>query len=186
MKILVPAENYPENHWIKYDHALNMDYMEFSIGKEINDDGVPVVFTVKGRVSIASIKSYDYLFSDGPDVVSAHFARLLRDKCPRDIQLLPAEIKVNDEIVDEYFVLNILNKDVAFDMDSCIYVPLIKSVPDGPKKFKKISLLNKLPSFDIFRAYESRFNVVLSDRLAQKLEAESVKGVRFVSGLDGL
>ncbi|WP_349974684.1 hypothetical protein [Pseudomonas sp. WHRI 8519] len=186
MKILVPADNYPENYWIKYDHETNMDHMEFSIGKEIHGNGAPVLFTAKGKVSIASIKSYDYLFSDGPDVVSAHLAKLLRDKCPKDIQLLPAEIKINNQVVGEYFVLNILNADLAFDMDNCTYVPLIKSMPNGPKKFKKISLLNKLPTFDIFRASESRFNVVLSDRLAQDLEAESVKGVRFVSNLDGL
>ena len=186
MKILVSADNYPENHWIKYDHAHNVDYMEFSTGKKIHGDVAPVIFNVKGRVSIASIKSYDYLFSDGPDVVSAHCARLLRDKCPEDIQLLPAKIKVNDEVAGEYFVLNVLNKDFAFDVKNCVYVPLIKTMPDGPKKFKKISLLNKVPAFDIFRASESRFYVVLSDRLAQNLEAESVKGIRFVPDLDEL
>jgi len=56
----------------------------------------------------------------------------------------------------------------------------------GQKNSKKISLLNKVPAFDIFRASESRFYVVLSDRLAQNLEAESVKGIRFVPDLDEL
>lgn len=69
----------------------------------------------------------------------------------------------------------------AFDLSERVYKPLIKSMPDGPKKFSKIVLLDRAPCSKIFRAIEGRSNIVPSDVLAVKLEGIPLKGVRFVS-----
>ena len=186
MKILIPSENYPEKYWLKYDHEKNPDHLEFLLGKEVHVDNGPIVYVMKGKVSLAAVREYDYLFSDGPDVVSDDVARILVESCPLDVQLLPAVLVVNGGRYGDYFALNVLNKYEAFDLSRCNYVPLINSMPDGPKKFKTIHLKGYVPNFSIFRAVESRFNIVLSDSLAVKLEGRLVKGVQFVSGLDGL
>lgn len=186
MKILVPADNYPEKYWLKYERETNPDHLEFFRGIKIPDDDAYIAFTLKGRLSLAAVKKYDFLFTDGPDVVGARLAKILIELCHQDVQLLPAVIKVDNEELEGYFVLNLLNTDSAFDLRNCLYVPLIASMPDGPKKFKRISLLNSIPCFNIFRAAESKSYVVLSDRLAQVLEQEMIKGVQFVSQLDGI
>lgn len=180
------SESYPEKYWIKYDHEDNPDHLDFSAGKKFDEDIGPITYLMKKKVSLVAVRQYDYLFSDGPDIISANLARLLAEHCPLDIQLLPATLIINDERHQDYFVLNILNTEEAFDLPKCKYTSAINSMPDGPKKFRTIHLKDHNPNSKIFRAAESRFNIILSDCLAKTLEDQLIKGVQFPSEFDGI
>ena len=101
-------------------------------------------------------------------------------------QFFSARVKVNGEILTDYAVLNLLKSEEAFDLEGCVYVPLIKSMPDGPRKFKNIALQDKLSNAQIFRASEDRGSIIVSEKLAQIFTSATVKGVRFVSKLEGV
>ena len=186
MKIMIPNDEYPEKYWLKYDHEKNPSHLEFFLAKKLEAFDRPIVFSVKSKVSLANFKKFDFLYSDGPILVSERVSKILRDNCPDEIQLFPVIVNVNDESLTDYAILNILKSEEAFDLDSCVYVPLIKSMPDGPKRFKKIALQDKLSSAHIFRASENRGSVIFSEKLAQIFTDASVKGVEFVSGLEGI
>lgn len=186
MKIMIPDDGYPERYWLKYDHEKNPSHLEFVLAKRLESVASPVTLSVKSKVSLASFKKFDFLYSDGPDLISARVSRILSDNCPDEIQTFPAIVKVNGEVLTDYAVLNILKSEEAFDLDGCVYVPLIKSMPDGPRRFKKITLRDKLPGAHIFRASEDRGSIIVSDKLAQIFTDASVKGVEFVSGLEGI
>lgn len=186
MKIMTPNDGYPERYWLKYDHEKNPSHLEFFLAKKLEDFASPVLFSVKSKVSLANFKKFDFLYSDGPILVSEKVSRILRDNCPDEVQLFPVIVKVNDESLTDYAILNILKSEEAFDLDSCVYVPLIKSMPDGPRSFKKIALQDKLSSPHIFRASENRGSIIISEKLAQIFTDASVKGVEFVSGLEGI
>lgn len=113
-------------------------------------------------------------------------ARILESACPACIQLVPAEVISNGKAWSGYYVVNILNIDKAFDMDRCVYCPLLKSMPEGPKKFERISLLSSRPKHDIFLAEEDRAKLIVSDALAQQLATAQLKGVALFEGLDGM
>lgn len=186
MKIMIPNDEYPEKYWLKYDHEKNPSHLEFFLAKKLEAFDRPIVFSVKSKVSLANFKKFDFLYSDGPILVSERVSKILRDNCPDEIQLFPVIVNVNGESLTDYAILNILKSEEAFDLDSCVYVPLIKSMPDGPKRFKKIALQDKLSSAHIFRASENRGSVIFSEKLAQIFIDASVKGVEFVSGLEGI
>ena len=112
----------------------------------------------------------------------AGLARILAKACLAGIQLVPAEVISNGQAWLGYYVVNILNIDKAFDMDGCVCCPLLKSMPEGPKKFERISLLSSSPKHDIFLAEEDRASVIVSDALAQRLDTAQLKGVALFEG----
>lgn len=71
-------------------------------------------------------------------------------------------------------------KSAAIDLKASTYVPLLKYMPDGPKKFTSIVLLEKEPHYKIFRAAEDEGKVMVSHDLKVELEREGVKGIKFV------
>ncbi|WP_144936680.1 imm11 family protein [Pseudomonas alabamensis] len=186
MKMLMGSDDYPERYWLKYDRDVNPDYFKFSGGERCEGASKSLKFHLKGRVSMSSFLRYDFLSSDGPDVMTEKLARILENACPAGIQLVPAEVISNGKAWSGYYVVNILNIDKAFDMDRCVYSPLLKSMPEGPKKFERISLLSSSPKHDIFLAEEDRARVIVSDALAQRLATAQLKGVALFEGLDSM
>lgn len=184
MKLKVPDDKYPEKYWLRYDRDVNPRHVEFLLGKRIDTKGDAILFFLKGKVSLASISRYDFLYSDGAEVVSENVAKVLNEICPNDIQLLPAVVNVNGVFLKGYYALNLLKSEPALDLENCVFFYLGEDA-DAPRRFEKIALLDKEPSSDIFRASEKRTSVVLSDRLAKELEKVSVKGIRFVSVIEG-
>lgn len=186
MKLLIPSERYPEKYWLKYDHDKNLDNLEFCKGEWLHNIAQPQKLKVASKVSINAFRKYDYLFSDGVEVIGARLAKILDRLCPVDVQFCPAIVTINGDDYTDYFVVNYLKFEASFDMSRSSYVPLLKSMPEGPKKFREIKLLDIIPKSKIFRAAESRFHIVLSDALAAELEGLQIVGVRFVAHLDGL
>ncbi|MFK3908536.1 hypothetical protein ACI2KD_10795 [Pseudomonas monteilii] len=133
MKMLMGSDDYPEHYWLKYDRDANPDYFKFSGGERCEGISKALKFHLKGRVSMSSFLQYDFLSSDGPDVMTEKLARILENACPAGIQLVPVEVISNGKTWSGYYVVNILNIDKAFDMDRCVYCPLLKSMPEGPK-----------------------------------------------------
>ncbi|MFR0672556.1 hypothetical protein ACLUUI_01420 [Enterobacterales bacterium AW_CKDN230030176-1A_HGKHYDSX7] len=186
MKILVVSDGYPDNYWLSYNWGANPDHLIFLERRRVDDILGPLIFDLKGRVSLEAFNRYDYFSSDGPDVISERFANMLRQRCGSEVQLIAAIINLNGSARSGYYVMNILNAGKAFDMERCVYRPLLAALPEGPKKFKRIRLLENQPRFDIFRAEEHNPSIVLSDELAQMLSGARIKGVEFYNELDNM
>lgn len=183
MKLLSPANDYPESYWFLYDHANSIDHLNFYECKKVKTPPHLPQATLKYKVSIKTIRTYDYLFSDGPDIIGARLAKVIKEcDLKYNLQLIPLEVTINGERYDDYFVINYLKCEAAFDLESSEWKPLIKSMPDGPKKFSKIVLFDKEPENLIFRATESNSHIVASDEAVNIFEANSVRGIEFLPG----
>lgn len=183
MKLLSPANDYPENYWFLYDHENSVDHLNFYECKKVEISKRLPRMTLKSKVSLKAIRMYDYLFSDGPDFISTKLAEVINSSSLKDdLQLIPLEVTINGDCYDDYFVINYLKAENAFDMSKSEYKPLIKSMPDGPKKFGKIALLDEDPESLMFRAAESNSHIVASDEVVAIFKENSVKGVDFLSG----
>ncbi|WP_254171095.1 MULTISPECIES: hypothetical protein [Pseudomonas] len=93
---------------------------------------------------------------------------------------------INGDVYNDYYAVNYLASESAFDMERCIYKPLIKSLPEGPKRYSKIVLQDIEPTHSIFRALESMSRIVVSDRTVELLQGKSVIGICFVEGRDNM
>jgi len=187
MKLLTPSDGYPESYWLSYDHTNNLDHLEFNKCKKLSATGAKPKVTLTKKISLSTFRQYDYFFSDGPDLVGARLAEIINSSTfASDVQLICADVTINGKSYDDYFIINYLRSEPAFDMTSSSYKSLIKSMPDGPKKFSRIVLLDKMPKSGMFRASESNSHVVVSDDVAEHFKNNSVRGVEFCSEKDSM
>lgn len=187
MKLVEPVDSYPEKYWLSYDHESSMDHLSFQECKLIPGSDLLVQLSLKQKVGLSAFRKFDYLFSDGPDIVTSRLANIFFDMgLEREIQFVPASIMINGDVYNDYYAVNYLASESAFDMERCIYKPLIKSLPEGPKRYSKIVLQDIEPTHSIFRALESMSRIVVSDRTVELLQGKSVIGICFVEGRDNM
>lgn len=180
MKILSFPDNYPEKYWFSYAHEDSIDHLKFYECKTLPVSGPPAKMKLKPKVSLSAIRQYDYLSSDGPDFISSRFATAIRASWfAKEVQLINIHVEINGEAYHDYFIINPLASEAAFDMNRSTHKPLIRSMPNGPKSFSTIILLNTQPEKSIFRAAEKNSHIIISDEAAEYLKAQLLKGVEF-------
>ncbi len=181
MKLLEPVDSYPEKYWLSYDHGSSIDHLSFQECKLISGSDLSVRLSLNKKVGLSAFRKFDYLFSDGPDIVTSRLVDIfVAMGLESEIQFIPACVAINGDLYNDYYAVNYLMSESAFDMERCVYKPLIKSLPDGPKRFSKIVLQDIEPTHSIFRALESMSRIVVSDRAAESLQNKSVIGICFV------
>ncbi|WP_370387549.1 imm11 family protein [Snodgrassella alvi] len=170
--------NYPDSYWFQYISAAG-EYYELLQCKKIQSNK-PVIFKLEKKVSEKRLLSYDIYFSDGPVFISPRLANLLSNNqyFLHDVQLIEATIIVNGRSYSGYKVLNILRLISCIDMNKSEYVPLLESLPDGPKKFFEIVFKENInEQFCMARCEESEGIIVISESLRQFFIKNKVKGI---------
>ena len=170
--------NYPNSYWFQYDSTVVASY-EFIEFKEIQLNK-PLVFKLENKVSEKRLLSYDIYFSDGPVFISPRLANLLSNNQDflHDVQLIEATIIVNGCSYSGYKALNILRLISCIDMNKSEYIPLLESLPDGPKEFYKMVFKENInEQFCMARCEESEGRIVISESLRQFFIKNKVKGI---------
>jgi len=181
MYLIDISDNYPESYWLEYDSQKFPDPLLLKIGKLVDPDKFSHAYlTANSRASIKKLMTYDYLFSSGPEIISEKLAKLLISSEVDAVQLIPTRIKHSESFYENYYIINYLSVKKSFDLDECEFSPIIKSMPNGPKKFTKISLLDSPRGNFIFRAEESLQEVAVTDDLAKIIKDEEIKGIKLI------
>ena len=170
--------NYPDSYWFQYI-STGDDYYELLQCKKIQSNK-PIVFKLEKKVSEKRLLSYDIYFSDGPVFISPRLANLLSNNQDflHDVQLIDATIIVNGRSYSGYKVLNILRLISCIDMNKSEYIPLLESLPDGPKEFYKMVFKENInEQFCMARCEESEGIIVISESLRQFFIKNKVKGI---------
>ena len=170
--------NYPDSYWFQYI-STGDDYYELLQCKKIQSNK-PIVFKIEKKVSEKRLLSYDIYFSDGPVFISPRLANLLSNNQDflHDVQLIEATIIVNGCSYSGYKALNILRLISCIDMNKSEYIPLLESLPDGPKKFYEIIFKENInEQFCMARCEESEGRIVMSESLRQFFIKNKVKGI---------
>ncbi|MCX8642567.1 hypothetical protein J3U65_01545 [Gilliamella sp. B3791] len=170
--------NYPDSYWFQYDSTVVANY-EFLQCKEIQSNK-PLVFKLEKKVSEKRLLSYDFYFSDGPEFISPRLANLLSNNQDflHDVQLIEATIIVNGRSYSGYKALNFLRSISCIDMNKSEYIPLLESLPDGPKEFYKMVFKENInEQFCMARCEESEGRIVISESLRQFFIENKVKGI---------
>lgn len=173
------SHNYPNSYWLKYEttRVTSDDFMRCNY-VNVNDK---LKFGLNGVVSEKKILSYDFLFSDGPIVVSQKAAELL-SPCEElgDIQLIDATLFMNGTSHCGYKVLNILRSLPCIDMEKSESQPILSYLPDGPRKFSKVVLkINIKNDFLMARALECNSFIVMSDPLREIFIKNNIIGLEL-------
>jgi len=181
MYLIDISDSYPESYWLDYDAKKFPDPLLLKCGKAVDiTEFSNVYLNANPKVSIERVLKYDYLFSSGPDIVSEKLAKILTKHNKKPIQLIPVKIKHRECFSGGFYMINYLSTKKSFDMERCECTPVIRTMPDGPKKFTRIVLLNTNENNSIFRAEEDFFEIVVTDDLAKKIKDSSIKGIKLV------
>lgn len=177
--ILSIAEDYPESYWLKAKILLGEDISIFKeciiIGKDIK-----VRFEGSKKVSTSKLLSYDFFFSDGPNLISPRLHQLMCLEGISGVQFVDAELVVGEVSHAGYKVFNVIDRSPAFDLHKSISEPLLSYIPDGPRWFSKIALDERIElSSDIVRSEEESATIVVKARVKAIFESNLVRGLQF-------
>lgn len=182
MHILEISDSYPDNCWLEYEDSHTLGHMKFKSCTLLDlPDTEEIKFKASKKLLQEKLLSFDYLFSNGPDLISDRLANLLSSHIEKnEVQIFPAKILKDNETISGFNVINYLKCEPAIDLANSTYKPLLSSMPDGPRKFLHTVLLDRDPNSDIFRAAENIEEVMVSEKLRQLLEAHNIKGIKLI------
>ena len=178
MYIFEISDDYPKNFWFQYKTSM-VPSLSLKKCKELKIKE-SLLFKIEKKISVKKLFSFDFYYSDGPDFISPRLANLLSDNKEflKDVQLIDANIIVNDCIYTGYKVLNILRMISCIDLNKSDSEPIIDYLPDGPKWFNKIVFKQDvIEDFYIASCKESHGHIVMSDKLRQFFIEKNVKGI---------
>jgi hypothetical protein len=170
----IPNE-YPEKLIGEYDRANSPDRFMFKKGELLPEDiGTPIL---KFDASIAELKELDDLANTAMvPVISDRLARVLVDIAPSDIQLIDVSVNATDGNIEDYKLLNIVNKVIGIDKSQSEFTLVPGS--DQIMSFRFLKYKDDcLGRCVLARDAEYSSNLLVSQSLAEKLLEMKVAGV---------
>ena len=170
---LIPAN--PANlvlHLI-YDET-SPSYLLFRKGvyySEINHR--PLLYMNK---NISNFEQYDFLESgNGPFLVSPKLAMILDEIAKDDVQLIDADIKINDEVLGGYKIPNIITVISCLDTQNASY----QKTSTGITILKMKCIDNSLGNHKIVRMKEDIGTIIVNGDIVNSCKKNKVKGIKF-------
>ena len=177
--ILSISEDYPESYWLKIKMLSGEESGVFKEGVAVSKD-IKVCFEASKRVSFSKLLSYDFFYSDGPNLISPRLYELMKAEGISGVQFVDADLLIGEVAYTGYKVLNVIDKSPAFNLKESISEPLLSYMPGGPRCFSKIVLDDEaILSSDVVRAEEESPIIVVTARVKSIFENNAIRGVQF-------
>jgi hypothetical protein len=174
------SSDYPDSYWFEYDRYESPDHLLFKQGRPIDKlEGRPK-FRLNKKVSLRRLSTFDYLLSDGPDLVSPRLGRLLTSLASEDVQCFGAEVYVGASELEGYQVPNITQLVPCLDRDRSDYEPLLSYMPDGPIHIRKAAYIpGSLGRHLVVRMLEDNQTIIVQDALVRACRDGNIRGIAF-------
>ncbi|MDP3533154.1 MAG: hypothetical protein Q8S31_07705 [Alphaproteobacteria bacterium] len=184
-------EKYPEKYFANYDSDKSPDAFYLRRCFKWPDDlpeklnniwkkkvNPPYVYYYDVKGDKERLLIYDYISNiTSVPIVNKRTRILLEEFCPNDVQFIDTEIQTKNGIIkDEYYVINILNKVDAIDMEKSDY----SYEEDGAINFKKVYFKeNSMKGHWIARDQQEFGIILVSDALKKLFRKHKIKGPAF-------
>lgn len=179
--VLTISDEYPERFVFKYDYKNSPPAHLFMQASRIGELTTPPVYRLNGKIKLNQLMEFDF-FMGGPDLISEKFSKLIQLIARDDVQLIDAEIWLNDKRIDGFKVMNVLNKVNCIDMEKSVTRRMLKSDPSSPIVVDKpVFMDGSLTSNMIARAYEDVIKTtIVSESFIQACKDNGINGVEFL------
>lgn len=186
MYLLRVSEDYPEKLSLIYDHDASTDLTEFRKCHPVSET-VTAKFSNRKKIDIEKLKRLDYIQSDGPPLISQRMAEVIKAHTDQ-VELSPASVMIDGQMLDGYFVLNILTKKPCFDLARSEYRPTIDGMPEYGLRFYHVHSLPEkcLEGASIVRAQESLGEIFVSSELGEALTRSKISGLSLLDAHHGV
>ncbi len=180
--LLSISDNYPENLWFKYDRKVSPNHLKFKMGQVYSSETIKPVFRLNKKINNKKFAQFDWFWSDGPNFVSPRLVDYFQNQMSDDIQLIDADVWINDVLFQDYKIPNILHSIRCIDLAKSDFEFLINDESDGPKNFNKYILTNdSLGMHKICRASEQLTTIVVQESFAIDCKELKVNGLDFLT-----
>lgn len=111
-------------------------------------------------------------------IVSDKVKKLLMDHCEDNIQFIDVDIIVENEVLNNYFIVNILNQIDILDIKKSVFKNLLNT--NAILSFRKIIYTKEdIMPFHIARNKDYHPHVLVSNELKEIFDKYKIKGVSF-------
>lgn len=162
-------DHYPETLLAEYDRERGPDRFAFKQGRPLDSDPSNRP-RFRLRESASQLDGvHDIGNSALVPLVSRVLAEILQQTCPSDVQLVPAEIRCRDGLIDDYSIVVVTHSVRGLDHEKSTYkyVPGTESIMSFQRAVYRQDCLG---SHDAARDEEFLSNLLISGRLYQSLQ----------------
>lgn len=166
-----------------YDRERGPDRFLFKKGErlEANSVGKPrFQFTAKAK---ALCRLNDLGNTAMIPLVSDAVAKILRQVCPGEVQLFPAEVSCIDCNFEDYSIVNVLNRVRGLDLEKSVYTFILDTTGIG-RIDTAVYRNDCLGSLHLAREDKYSSHLLVSERLREDLRQFSDLGFRPVDCVD--
>ncbi|CAM2944463.1 imm11 family protein [Legionella worsleiensis] len=174
--------NCPNKLIAEYDRALSPDRFLFRRGTFIAQDQLAQKAIFHHDMSVVKLEGFDCIPNNSASpLVNERIVDILKELCPKDIQLIDAEVHCKDGILTNYKLLNITTTVVGLDHDKSVYKTdgtAISSISYGTYK------MGCMDEHHIARDEEWKGNILVTESIKSAFEQKKIKGHEFVTPED--
>ena len=168
-------EFYPNKCIGQYSKTNSIDRLYFKKCLKVCNDKSSLVVNFESK--IIDLKKFDVLVSNLlVPIVNDRLGGVIKNTSPNDIQLVDIIVKCKDSVIDDYKILNVLNKILGIDMEKSIFT----FIPDTNVIMSIDHLVYKsdvLREFDIARDSDYSSNLIISEKLKTILYDMNLNGI---------
>jgi hypothetical protein len=178
--VLDISDEYPDSLLCSYINDQSPPAFLFTQAKPITSLESPPVFKFKKNVNLKKVLEFDF-FNSGADLISPKFSNLLKEIAPDDVQLIDAVVWINDQKVEGFKVMNILQTVSCIDVEKSETYHMLPNDPSSPLVISSPSFRNgALTTSMLARAAEDiKKTIVVSDSFIKSCVAANIRGIEF-------
>ena len=178
------ATSYPEHLIGEYDRERGPDRFIFKQGKKLNAPP-PERPRFRFRTKLSRLLKYHNLDNNANvPLVDQQIAKVLRQTCPDDVELIEALISCSDGESEVYSIVNATRRIRGLDHQHSRYT-LMRNAPAILGFEEAVYQENCLGSFDVARDEEYLSHMLVSKRLCDALSKYPNIGIQQGTGLLG-
>lgn len=183
MYLLTTTEN-TYNH-ISFDHDNAPGYDLFFEGTDLSGIQFDLRYELKKKSSVKKLLNLHLIQSTGPELVSNRLRSIIEEVAPQGIDFFEPRINCGDEIIKGFSAINVHAKLPCIDLQVSEYRQTNFDPTNPTYLFSYMKLLeDSQQNADVFRCFEQHRYLVISERVKNKLEENSLKGLIFCRAID--
>lgn len=182
--ILTTTQN--THGWVTYDNDISVNYQEFFKGHLIQQEDIPLFYTIPEKSNLNKVKSAIILESSGPELVNKHFKDVLEANT-RNVQFFAVELFCGDEKIEGFYAMNLRYKIECVDIDRSEFRLMNFDRNNPDYMFYYMKLKENLfydNDIDIVRCEEMHRCIVVSEKIKEALFNANLKGLKFSNSID--
>lgn len=186
MNNYILESNYNSNGIIQYDYSKSSDYKLFLKGDLLNSKDIKLCYYVdKKGITRKKLSKHLILESSGPLLIHKQLKDII-EKETHFTQFFPVKFSLDNELITDYFAVNIIIKTSCFDLNKSEYKLTNFDSKNPTYRFYFIVLKENCLDEDVEISLSSEMPryIIINSKIKKALIDSGIKGIRLSRTID--